>query len=208
MDKLNQKGSRIAELIEKGREQGYLTYSDVNDHLPDDISDPDQVDEIIGMINDLGLQVHETAPDADTLMLAESENSDDIALEQAAEALAAVENETGRTTDPVRMYMREMGSVDLLTKTGEIDIAKRIEIAMKEVLSLCAEYPLCIEYILDFFQRIKNGEKKTQDLISGFMLDEPENDVAEEVFVQDEDLDESEDEEEEANVISFEDIVL
>ena len=102
MDKLNQKGSRIAELIEKGREQGYLTYSDVNDHLPDDISDPDQVDEIIGMINDLGLQVHETAPDADTLMLAESENSDDIALEQAAEALAAVENETGRTTDPVR----------------------------------------------------------------------------------------------------------
>ena len=94
MDKLNQKGSRIAELIEKGREQGYLTYSDVNDHLPDDISDPDQVDEIIGMINDLGLQVHETAPDADTLMLAESENSDDIALEQAAEALAAVENET------------------------------------------------------------------------------------------------------------------
>ena len=100
--------------------------------------------------------------------------------------------------------MREMGSVDLLTKTGEIDIAKRIEIAMKEVLSLCAEYPLCIEYILDFFQRIKDGEKKTQDLISGFMLDEPENDVAEEVFVQDEDLDESEDEEEEANVISFE----
>ena len=106
MDKLNQKGSKIAELIEKGREQGYLTYSDVNDHLPDDISDPDQVDEIIGMINDLGLQVHETAPDADTLMLAESEDSDDIALEQAAEALAAVENETGRTTDPVRMYMR------------------------------------------------------------------------------------------------------
>ena len=97
MDKLNQKGSRIAELIEKGREQGYLTYADVNDHLPDDISDPDQVDEIIGMINDLGLQVHETAPDADTLMLAESENSDYIALEQAAEALAAVENETGRS---------------------------------------------------------------------------------------------------------------
>jgi RNA polymerase primary sigma factor len=94
VDKLKKQGSRIAELIEKGREQGYLTYADVNDHLPEDISDPDQVDEIIGMINDLGLQVHETAPDADTLMLAESDDQDDIALEQAAEALAAVENET------------------------------------------------------------------------------------------------------------------
>ena len=135
MDKLNQKGSKIAELIEKGREQGYLTYSDVNDHLPDDISDPDQVDEIIGMINDLGLQVHETAPDADTLMLAESEDSDDIALEQAAEALAAVESETGRTTDPVRMYMREMGTVDLLTREGEIEIAKRIEEGMRDLLN-------------------------------------------------------------------------
>jgi len=109
VDKLKKQGSRIAELIVKGREQGYLTYADVNDHLPEDISDPDQVDEIIGMINDLGLQVHETAPDADTLMLSEdsSDDADDIALEQAAEALAAVENETGRTTDPVRMYMRE-----------------------------------------------------------------------------------------------------
>ena len=128
-----QEGSKIAELIEKGREQGFLTYDDVNDHLPDDISDPDQVEEIIGMINDLGLQVHEKAPDLDTLMLRESENTDDIALEQAAEALAAVENETGRTTDPVRMYMREMGTVDLLTREGEIEIAKRIEEGMRAV---------------------------------------------------------------------------
>ena len=169
MDKLNQKGSRIAELIEKGREQGYLTYADVNDHLPDDISDPDQVDEIIGMINDLGLQVHETAPDADTLMLAESENSDDIALEQAAEALAAVENETGRTTDPVRMYMREMGTVDLLTREGEIEIAKRIEEGMRDLLKASVHYPKTVEYVLHYWQLVKDGEKKINDFLTGFL---------------------------------------
>ena len=169
MDKLNQKGSKIAELIEKGREQGYLTYADVNDHLPDDISDPDQVDEIIGMINDLGLQVHETAPDADTLMLAESENSDDIALEQAAEALAAVENETGRTTDPVRMYMREMGTVDLLTREGEIEIAKRIEEGMRDLLNASVLYPRTVEYAIHYFQLVKDGEKKINDFLTGFL---------------------------------------
>ncbi len=169
MDKLNQKGSKIAELIEKGREQGYLTYSDVNDHLPDDISDPDQVDEIIGMINDLGLQVHETAPDADTLMLAESENSDDIALEQAAEALAAVENETGRTTDPVRMYMREMGTVDLLTREGEIEIAKRIEEGMRDLLNASVHYPKTVEYVLIYWLLVKDGEKKINDFLTGFL---------------------------------------
>ncbi len=169
MDKLNQKGSRIAELIEKGREQGYLTYADVNDHLPEDISDPDQVDEIIGMINDLGLQVHETAPDADTLMLAESENSDDIALEQAAEALAAVENETGRTTDPVRMYMREMGTVDLLTREGEIEIAKRIEEGMRDLLNASVSYPKTVEYVLYYWQLVKDGEKKINDFLTGFL---------------------------------------
>jgi RNA polymerase primary sigma factor len=169
VDKLNQKGSKIAELIEKGREQGYLTYADVNDHLPDDISDPDQVDEIIGMINDLGLQVHETAPDADTLMLAESENSDDIALEQAAEALAAVENETGRTTDPVRMYMREMGTVDLLTREGEIEIAKRIEEGMRDLLNASVLYPRTVEYVIHYFQLVKDGEKKINDFLTGFL---------------------------------------
>jgi|TARA_B110000003_G_scaffold139422_1_gene141094 RNA polymerase primary sigma factor len=169
VDKLNQKGSRIAELIVKGREQGYLTYADVNDHLPDDISDPDQVDEIIGMINDLGLQVHETAPDADTLMLAESENSDDIALEQAAEALAAVENETGRTTDPVRMYMREMGTVDLLTREGEIEIAKRIEEGMRDLLNASVHYPKTVEYVMIYWQLVKDGEKKINDFLTGFL---------------------------------------
>ncbi|MDB2662182.1 RNA polymerase sigma factor RpoD, partial [Gammaproteobacteria bacterium] len=160
---------KIAELIEKGREQGYLTYADVNDHLPEDISDPDQVDEIIGMINDLGLQVHETAPDADDLLLANSEESDDIALEQAAEALAAVENETGRTTDPVRMYMREMGTVDLLTREGEIEIAKRIEEGMRDLLAASVVYPKTVEFVIDYHQMVKDGEKKTNDFLTGFL---------------------------------------
>jgi len=169
VDKLSKKGSKIAELIEKGREQGYLTYADVNDHLPEDISDPDQVDEIIGMINDLGLQVHETAPDADDLLLAESEDSDDIALEQAAEALAAVENETGRTTDPVRMYMREMGTVDLLTREGEIEIAKRIEEGMRDLLAASVFYPKTVEYVIEYHQMVKDGEKKINDFLTGFL---------------------------------------
>ncbi len=170
MDKIQKQGSRIAELIDKGREQGYLTYADVNDHLPEDISDPDQVDEIIGMINDLGLQVHETAPDADTLMLSESsDDDDDIALEQAAEALAAVENEKGRTTDPVRMYMREMGTVDLLTREGEIEIAKRIEEGMRDLLHSSVNYPNVVEYVLDFYQKYKDGERKLNELMTGFL---------------------------------------
>ena len=170
MDKLKKQGSRIAELIDKGREQGYLTYADVNDHLPEDISDPDQVDEIIGMINDLGLQVHETAPDADTLMLSESsDDQDDIALEQAAEALAAVENETGRTTDPVRMYMREMGTVDLLTREGEIEIAKRIEEGMRDLLDASVHYPGIVEHIISFYELVKSEDKKLSELLTGFL---------------------------------------
>ena len=196
--------NEVAQLIELGREQGFLTYADITDMLPDGSTDNDNFEEIIQVLRDMGIKVFENTPDQDELMLGEDEDTDELAAEDAVAALSQTEIESGRTTDPVRMYMREMGSVDLLTKTGEIDIAKRIEIAMKEVLSLCAEYPLCIEYILDFFQRIKDGEKKTQDLISGFMLDEPENDIDEEEFVQDEDLAESEDEDEEANVISFE----
>ncbi|MGI9288619.1 MAG: RNA polymerase sigma factor region1.1 domain-containing protein, partial [Pseudomonadales bacterium] len=119
--------SRLRQLIARGKEQGYLTYAEVNDHLPEDIADPDQVEDIIQMINDLGIQVFEEAPDADTLLLNEDDSADEIAAAEAAAALAAVETEVGRTTDPVRMYMREMGTVELLTREGEIGIAKRIE---------------------------------------------------------------------------------
>ena len=131
--------------------------------MPEDISDPDQVDEIIGMINDLGLQVHETAPDADDLLLAESEDSDDMALEQAT--LAAVENEI-RTTDPVRMYMREMGTVDLLTREGEIEIAKRIEEGMRDLLNASVYYPKTVD--VEYHQMVKDSTK-INDFLTGFL---------------------------------------
>ena len=197
----------IAQLIQLGREQGYLTHADITDTLPDGSTDADNFEEITQVLRDMGIKVFEDTPDQDELMLGEDEETDELAAEDAVAALSQTEIESGRTTDPVRMYMREMGSVDLLTKTGEIGIAKRIEAAMKEVLSLCAEYPLCIEYVLDFFQRIKIGEKKTQDLISGFMIEEPEDEIVEQEFESaeaNEKNDESEEEEEEANVISFE----
>ena len=205
-DKQTQKND-IAQLIQLGREQGYLTHADITDTLPDGSTDADNFEEITQVLRDMGIKVFEDTPDQDELMLGEDEETDELAAEDAVAALSQTEIESGRTTDPVRMYMREMGSVDLLTKTGEIGIAKRIEAAMKEVLSLCAEYPLCIEYVLDFFQRIKIGEKKTQDLISGFMIEEPEDEIVEQEFESteiNEKSDESEEEEEEANVISFE----
>ena len=120
-----QQQSRLKELIARGKEQGYLTYAEVNDHLPEDIADPDQVEDIIGMINDMGISVVEEAPDEDTLMMSDH-STDESAAEEAVAALAAVESDVGRTTDPVRMYMREMGTVELLTREGEIEIAKRI----------------------------------------------------------------------------------
>ena len=204
-DKQTQKND-IAQLIQLGREQGYLTHADITDTLPDGSTDADNFEEITQVLRDMGIKVFEDTPDQDELMLGEDEETDELAAEDAVAALSQTEIESGRTTDPVRMYMREMGSVDLLTKTGEIGIAKRIEAAMKEVLSLCAEYPLCIEFVLDFFNRIKIGEKKTQDLISGFMIEEPEEEIVEQEFENTEEAatEDTEDEEEEANVISFE----
>ena len=195
---MKKEGSKIAELIDKGREQGYLTYADVNDHLPEDISDPDQVDEIIGMINDLGLQVYETAPDADSLMLSESsEDDDDIALEQAAEALAAVESEKGRTTDPVRMYMREMGTVDLLTRDGEIEIAKRIEEGMRDLLDASVQYPGIVAYVQDLYEAVQKGDKRMNELLTGFLEEMEEVPSAGPGSVQDSAPAKSDDEEEE-----------
>ena len=137
-----QRQSRLKELIARGKEQGYLTYAEVNDHLPEEIADPDQVEDIIRMIGDMGIAVGEEAPDDDQLLLGEnSAATDDSAAEEAAAALASVENDVGRTTDPVRMYMREMGTVELLTREGEIVIAKRIEEGIREVMQAMAYYP-------------------------------------------------------------------
>ena len=160
--------SRLKELITKGKEQGYLTFAEVNDHLPQDIIDSDQVEDIIRMINDMGIQVFENAPDNDTLMMSEA-NTDEDAAEAAAQALATVESEIGRTTDPVRMYMREMGTVELLTRKGEIVIAKRIEEGIKEVQRSVSEYPPAINYLLEQWDNFEAEEVRLSDIIVGFL---------------------------------------
>ncbi|MEP1472135.1 MAG: RNA polymerase sigma factor RpoD [Halieaceae bacterium] len=162
--------SRLKDLIAKGKEQGYLTYAEVNDHLPEDISDPDQVEDIIQMINDMGIQVFEVAPDADELLMAEGDASaDDIAAAEAAAALAAVETEAGRTTDPVRMYMREMGTVELLTREGEIVIAKRIEEGIRELLAALAFFPGAVKAILDEYELVTKEERRLTDIMVGYL---------------------------------------
>jgi RNA polymerase primary sigma factor len=160
--------SRLKELIAKGKEQGYITYAEVNDHLPDEISDPDQIEDIIRMINDMGITVYENAPDADELLNASENTADEIAAEEAAAALAAVETEAGRTTDPVRMYMREMGTVELLTREGEIAIAKRIEEGIRDVLSALAYYPGTCEYLLETYAEATR-EDRLSDLLVGYL---------------------------------------
>ncbi|MEA2079169.1 MAG: RNA polymerase sigma factor RpoD, partial [Pseudomonadota bacterium] len=162
--------SQLKLLIAKGKEQGFLTYAEVNDHLPDDIVDPQQIEDIIGMINDMGIQVHETAPDADTLILStDSASTDEVAAEEAAAALATVDSEFGRTTDPVRMYMREMGTVELLTREGEIEIAKRIEDGLKQVYSALASFPASAERLLKEYAKFEAGESRLSDLFTNFI---------------------------------------
>ena len=160
--------SRLKELIAKGKEQGYLTFHEVNDHLPDDISDSDQIEEVIAKINELGIEVLENAPDADDLLSAEENTVDELAAEEAAAALAAVETEAGRTTDPVRLYMREMGTVELLTRQGEIAIAKRIEEGIRDVLAAMAGVPTVVQYILEAYAEVsKAGDLST--LLVGYL---------------------------------------
>ncbi|MFC3116086.1 RNA polymerase sigma factor RpoD [Cellvibrio fontiphilus] len=167
---VQQQQSRIKELIARGKEQGYLTYAEVNDHLPEDISDPDQVEDIIQMINDMGIRVYETAPDADTLLMTDGDAAaDEIAAAEAAAALVAVETETGRTTDPVRMYMREMGTVELLTREGEIVIAKRIEEGVRELMHAIAYWPGAVQQVLDEYALVAKEERRLADVIIGWL---------------------------------------
>jgi len=165
-------------LISKGLEQGYLTYAEVNDHLPDDMVDPEQIEDIIGLITGMGIDVHEVAPDADTLMLSDGNTGnrevDDTAAEEAAAALTALDTEGGRTTDPVRMYMREMGTVELLTREGEIAIAKRIEEGLGQVQAALGTFPLAVESVLADYELHKEGKKRLAEVIVGF------NDLVEE----------------------------
>jgi RNA polymerase primary sigma factor len=175
-DDAQQQQSRIKELIARGKEQGYLTYAEVNDHLPEDISDPDQVEDIIQMINDMGIRVYETAPDADTLLMTDGDSAaDEIAAAEAAAALAAVETEAGRTTDPVRMYMREMGTVELLTREGEIVIAKRIEEGIRELMHALAYWPGAVQQVLNEYAMVAKEERRLADVIIGWL--DPAEDV-------------------------------
>ncbi len=166
---LDDQQSRLKLLIAKGKEQGYLTYAEVNDHLPEGIVDTEQIEDIVSMINDMGITVHEVAPDADDLLMMETEvNTDEDAAEEAAAALATLDAEFGRTTDPVRMYMREMGTVDLLTREGEIRIARRIEEGLKEVIASLARYPRVVERLLELLDAIVGGRLRLNDVIVGF----------------------------------------
>ena len=198
--------SQLELLIAQGKEQGYLTYAEVNDSLPEELVDADQIEDIIQMINDMGIQVLETAPDADDLMLNENITDEDV-VEEATQVLSSVEAELGRTTDPVRMYMREMGSVELLTREGEIDIAKRIEEGINEVQSAIAAYPEAITYLIEQYDLVESGGVRLADLITGFVdpnvlsesetaeLDEFHSEEGEENVTAAEIDDESEDEE-------------
>jgi len=173
-----QQQSQLKQLIAKGKVQGYLTYAEVNDHLPSDIVDPEQIEDIIGMINDMGIQVYEVAPDEDSLITdSAAVTTDDEDAEEVA-ALASVDSEFGRTTDPVRMYMREMGSVELLTRADELKIAKRIEEGQQQLVKAIARSCVVVEDFLQSFDNIsgEEGSIRLTDLISGFVdLSEPED---------------------------------
>ena len=205
MTKAQDQQAKIKELITKGKEQGYLTYAEVNDHLPEGIVDSDQIEDIINMITEMGIVVQEQPPDEDSLSLGENQTADEDAAEEAAQALATVDQEFGRTTDPVRMYMREMGTVNLLTREGEISIAKRIEEGINQVTHALAFYPNTIEKLLTSYALVINQPEpeedeeedierlKLTDLLNGFIDPTADNDIIENHTLKDDDEDEDED---------------
>ena len=200
--------TKIKELISKGKEQGFLTYAEVNDHLPEGIVDSDQIEDIINMITEMGIVVQELPPDEDSLSLNdEIQSTDEDAAEEAAQALVTVDQEFGRTTDPVRMYMREMGTVNLLTREGEISIAKRIEEGLNQVTHALAFYPNTVEKLLTSYALVMSQPEeeededeeterlKLSDLLNGFIDPEADNDVIEDHAIKNEDDDDEDDEE-------------
>ncbi len=167
-DASNDQSSQLKHLIAKGRIQGYLTFAEVNDHLPSDVVEPEEIEDFISKINDMGIKVYEEAPGEETLLFTDNVATEEEAMEEAAAALAAVEGDFGRTTDPVRMYMREMGSVELLTREGEIVIAKRIEEGLQEMMHALASYPKVVGLLLDRYNLSLTGQIRISDVISGF----------------------------------------
>src|SRR5579863_3281315 len=199
--------SQLKLLIARGKEQGYLTYAQVNDHLPSEIVDPEQIEDIVNTINDMGIPVYEKAPDTESLLASEpSQPADEEAIEEAAAALAALDAELGRTTDPVRMYMREMGTVELLTREGEIRIAKRIEEGLDAVRSALAMYPATHDFLLKAYEPVKAGQARLVDLIVGFIdpnapdvIAQPQNPTKLELVDADDKSDDDEDSEDAAD---------
>ncbi|MFL9609205.1 RNA polymerase sigma factor RpoD [Methylobacillus sp. Pita2] len=207
--------TRLKSLIVLGKERGYLTYAEINDHLPDDVQDSEQIDGIIGMINDMGIQVYEEAPDAEALLMSDAPApvADEDAVEEAEQALSTVDSEFGRTTDPVRMYMREMGTVDLLTREGEIEIAKRIEDGLKHMVQAIAACPSTITELLAMVDQVEKGELGVDDLVDGLIdaddglgaeIAAEEAADTEEVAEEDSDEDEEDDDGAKAAAISAE----
>ncbi|MER8202678.1 RNA polymerase sigma factor RpoD [Acinetobacter baumannii] len=193
MSDMHSPTSQVAALISRGKEQGYLTYAEVNDHLPDSITESEQIEDIIQMLQDVGIPVHERAPESDDTMFGESADAtDEVAEEEAAAVLASVENEPGRTTDPVRIYMREMGTVELLTREGEISIAKRIEEGIRDVLNSIAYWPNAVEVVLKEYNDFLTGERRLADILSGYLDPETDEDIPEVL----EDVEELEEEDE------------
>lgn len=192
--------TRLKTLIVLGKERGYLTYAEINDHLPDDVQDSEQIESIIGMINDMGIQVYEEAPDAEVLLMSDAPPAvtDDDAAEEAEQALATVDSEFGRTTDPVRMYMREMGTVDLLTREGEIEIAKRIEDGLKHMVQAIAACPTTIAQLLEMVDKVEKDEMSVDELVDGLIdSDLGLDDALAAADVEEEEADDEEDEEDE-----------
>ncbi|CAN6135307.1 RpoD DNA-directed RNA polymerase, sigma subunit (sigma70/sigma32) [Methylophilaceae bacterium] len=167
----DERRSRLKTLIILGKERGYLTYAEINDHLPDDVQNSEQIDGIIGMINDMGIQVYEEAPDAEVLLMSDAPPAvtDEDAVEEAEQALATVDSDFGRTTDPVRMYMREMGTVDLLTRESEVEIARRIEDGLKHMVQAIAACPTTISALLSLVDKVESDELSVDDLVDGLI---------------------------------------
>lgn len=192
MSDMHSPTSQVAALISRGKEQGYLTYAEVNDHLPDSITESEQIEDIIQMLQDVGIPVHERAPESDDTMFGDSTEADEVAEEEAAAVLASVENEPGRTTDPVRMYMREMGTVELLTREGEISIAKRIEEGIRDVLHSIAYWPNAVEVVLQEYNDYVTGERRLADILSGYLDPESDEEIPE-VLEEEAEIDQDDD---------------
>ena len=179
---------RLKNLIVLGKERGYLTYAEINDHLPDDMLDAEQIEGVISMIGDMGIAVYDEAPDAETLLMSDATPAvaDEDAVEEAEAALSTVDSEFGRTTDPVRMYMREMGTVDLLTREGEIEIAKRIEDGLKHMVQAISACPTTIAEILRLAEMIERDEMRVDELVDGLINGQSADEFSEEMAAAEE----------------------